>query len=355
MWGAIATALAPTVGGILGNMLSSGDRNGAVDATGRAMQELIAVGMPPDTAKRVIMEKFQSAGMLDPEMEKAINLNISKVAGIQEDPALKERQMSALNLIAQRASGGLNAEDRAKFNELRNQQAKEQEAKQQQIIQQYQMRGMGGAGAELAAALAESQSGANQASDQGDRLAAASSNTAREAALQVLQGGGTIRQQDFDVNKTRATAEDEMNRFNVANQIAQQTRNVGTRNQAQERNLNNQQQIMNANIGMENNERQRMNTAAGEDWDRKLKRATGMTSAAKENADALNRRATQTRGMWSDIGSGLGGGIGKYLTQQGNNNAPVTTQTSFDSELDFNNISPRAKKFARSDYDPSQA
>jgi hypothetical protein len=321
-------------------MLSSGDRNGAVDATGRAMQELINVGMPPDTAKRVILEKFQSAGMLDPEMEKAINLNISKVAGIQEDPALKERQMSALNLIAQRASGGLNAEDRAKFNELRNQQAKEQQAKQQQIIQQYQMRGMGGAGAELAAALAESQSGANQASDQGDRLAAASSNTAREAALQALQGGGTIRQQDFDVNKTRATAEDEMNRFNVNNQIAQQTRNVNTRNQAQEQNLNNQQQIMNA---------------AGQDWDRKLQRATGMTSAAKNNAEQLGIRANQTNRMWSQIGSGVGGGIAQYLTQKANDNGSVSTQTSPDSELDFNNISPTAKRFARSKYDPSQA
>lgn len=353
----IGAVAAPIVGGIIGNEMSRGDRDAARSASARALQAVIDLGFPPETAKQVVLDQYKQAGLLTPELETQISVDTSKVAGIQEDPALKERQMSALNLIAQRATGGLNAEDRAKFNELRNQQAKEQQAKQQQIIQQYQMRGMGGSGAELAAALAESQSGANQASEQGDRLAAQSSAAAREAALQALQGSGSIRQQDFDVNRTRATAEDEMNRFNVQNQIAQQARNVGAKNQAQQYNLSAAQRAQDANVQQLNQERLRMRQAEGTDWDRQANRAAMVSNALSGQANQLNNTAAQTSGMYSGIGSGIGAGLGAYQNQQNSDRMfnLISKKEDPGSQLDFTKISDRSKKFAGSGFDPGES
>ena len=202
-------ALGSVVGGLIGNAVSSGDRQQARNASDAAYQQLLSMGAPPDTAKAIILQQFKSAGNLSPEMEQYIQAGPSKVAGITEDPALKQKQMSALELLSQRATGGLNPEDRAKFAEIQSQVAKDNNARQQAIIQQAQQRGMSGSGAELAAALSNQQSGANQESQAGLQLGATASQKALQADLQSGQLGGQVRQQDFNVNQARASAEDE--------------------------------------------------------------------------------------------------------------------------------------------------
>lgn len=311
-------ALGGIVGGLIGGAISGGDSRTARESADKAYQELLNIGAPPETAKALVLQQFSSAGVLTPEMEQYIQQGPSQVEAITEDPALKERQMSALNLLAQRAeSGGLNPEDRAKYAEIRDQLAREQNAKQQQIVQQYQMRGMGGSGAELAAALSNQQAGANQASQAGNQLAAAASQNALQAALQSGQLGGQIRQQNFDVNKARASAADEMNRFNVQNRTAQQSRNVGARNQAQQFNLTNNQQLANANVAMGNQETQRQNQAKVDDWNNQVKLAKLKSGAYNDQAEDFNKRAQQTRDQYGQIGGTIGQAAGLLAMNKG--------------------------------------
>lgn len=311
-WGALIGGVA---GGLMGAGVSEGDDSTAKQAAANMYNELLSIGAPPDTAQALVLEKFKSAGQLTPKLEEYIQQGPSQTAAITEDPALKEKQMSALNLLSQRASGGLNPEDRAKYNEIREQLAKEQNAKQQQIIQNYQARGMGGSGAELQAALMNQQSGANQASSEGDRLAATASQNALQAALQSGQLGGQIRQQDFDVNKTKASAADEMNRFNTQNKTNQQARNVASQNQAQQYNLTNAQNIQNSNTSMANQETNRENEAKLTDWGNKVKLAQIRAGNYQTQANDFKGRAQATRDQYGQIGGALGTAAQLYASQ----------------------------------------
>jgi hypothetical protein len=306
--GSSAGAIGGVLGGVLGAGAASGDRNQSRQAADAAIKQLMDLGAPPDTAKALVLKQYQSAGNLTPEMEQYIKTGPSAVAGITEDPKLKEQQMSALNLLSQRASGGLNPEDRAKFADLQEEVSRDNNARQQALIQQYQQRGMGGSGAELAAALSNQQSGANQAAKAGRDVAASASQNALQAALQSGQLGSQIRGQDFSVNQARASASDEMNRFNTQNQMQQQARNVANANQAQAANLQNQQQLGNANTQMANSETSRQNQAQVDDWNNKVRLASIKSGAYQSQANDFAKRAQDTTNQMGAIGGALGQG-----------------------------------------------
>lgn len=311
-WMAAAAIAGPIIGGIIGNAAASGDREAARQAAAQAAAQLTSMGLPPDLSKQLILKEFQKAGTLTPEMEHEVNSGISQVSQIQEDPSLRNAQVAALNMFQQR-SKGLAPEDRAQLNGIRNQIASQEEAKRQQILQSFQQRGMGGSGAELAAQLAGAQSGANEASAQGDRLSAMASQNALQAMAQSGQLGGQIRGQDFDVNRTKASAADQFKQFDVQNQIARQARNVASANQAQAGNIQNTQNVSNANVQQANAETERANQAHQDYWNSLLQRNTAAANALNGQASNLQQQAGQTAGMWQGIGSGVGAGAGAYL------------------------------------------
>lgn len=254
---AIAMA-APVVGGILGKVFSGGARKKAEALAKEAYAEIDKLGLPPDEAMPLLLEKFKSAGMYTPELEQEINQEVSKVAQITEDPRLKDAQMRALESLQQSGRTGLNATDRAAYNKLRQESQRDTEARRQGIIQNMQARGQAGSGGELAAQLLSAQAGADQQSAAGDELAGAAAQRALQAMAQSGQLGGQVRGQDLDFNKTIAEAQDEMERFNIQNAVNRQQRNIGSKNQAQASNLANEQAIMNANAQQANQEQARI-------------------------------------------------------------------------------------------------
>lgn len=308
-WAAVA---APVIGGLLGNVLSSGDRQEARDALRRGMEELDAIGLPPDLSKRIVYEQFQQAGILTPELEQDIDLEASKVSLIEEDPALREAQMDALRGIQERSKIGLSPEDRLALNQIRSEVGRETEAKRQQILQNFAARGQGGSGAELIAALQANQAGAEQASQAGDRIGAMASQNALQALSSAGQLGGSIRQQDFGVAQAKAGAEDAFSlaQFNAANQ--RQARNVGAMNQAEQYNLGQAQRTADINTQMENQERLRMEEAKRDYWQDRMARANAYSGQADKWAGAKESDANRTAGMWSNIGSAVGTGITAY-------------------------------------------
>ena len=334
-----AIIAAPIVAGIAGNLMGSGDRDAAREAAARAYREAMSLGMPPNLAKALVLEKFKSAGVMTPELEQQINIGPSEVAGIKEDAATRNAQMQALQQL-QMSGRGLTPQDRAKFNQIRDENARDAEAKRQQIMQSFAQRGMGGAGNELAAQLQQAQASSNQASSQGDLLASASAENALNAIRQAGDLGGQMRTQDFNVANTKAQAADQFNRFNTENQIARQTRNMSSRNDAQASNLQNAQNLSNANVGQANAELQRQNQAQRDYWDDQLKRTTLRSNAAAGQATALNASADRTANQWAGAGSGIASGLGAYNSYNAkNSNNKNTTQ------LDSKTVDPNDPKY----------
>jgi len=316
--GGVAAA-APIVTGIMGASANKKAMAAAQAAMERATAIIEETGMPPDLSAPVIIQELRRAGIYNPEMEAQINTAVSKVSQIQEDKSLRDTQVQALQNMSRLGKAGLTPDERAQMNQARQAVQRDLEAKQQQIIQNMQMRGQSGSGAELAARLGASQAGADRASEEGDRISA----LAQARALQAIQSSsnmaGGLRSQDFDVESTKAGAADEFERFNIANQIGTQQRNVSSQNAAQLGNLQESQRIADTNVGMANQEKYRQNQAKRDFWQDKLaynSARAGIASNAAQYAGAQDKANAQ---MWSGIGAGVGSGlgsIGNYLNQQ---------------------------------------
>jgi hypothetical protein len=308
--------IAQLAGGLLGGILGSADKQKAKDLADQAYAELINSGMPPDQSKEIIMQKFQEAGILSPDLEQHVALGPSKVAGISEDGSLRDAQTGALQKLQQVSRGGLRPEDRAAYNQLRNEGNQALQGKIGQIQQGFQSRGQGGQGAELAAMLSASQEGANRASQQGDQISADASRRALEALGTSGQMAGQIRGQDFDVARTKANAEDEFARFNAQNAMAIQSRNIAAKNAAQLQNLQSKQNVMNANTTQANNELLRQKQAERQYYADQVARHKMISDAKMNQSNVYAGSAANTAQNWQSIGAGAGGFLNNMNADQ---------------------------------------
>jgi len=316
---AIGSALAPIAGGVIGNISSRGDREKAQQALDAAMAEIDAIGAGPDLQREIILEKFKSVGVLTPQLEKDLGDAVSQAAQVQEDPSLREAQMSALQLLKDRSETGIGPEERAAFNEMRNKVQRDVQGQRGQILQQLQQRGMGGSGAELVAQLQAAQSGANQQAEEADRLAAEASRASLSALDKYGNMSGSIRGQDNTIAQAKASAADEMSRFNLQNQIARQTRNTNSSNEAQKYNLNAAQQASDQNTAQANQELNRQRSAEAQEYANRAAQAERKANALQGKASNDQNNANSTAQMWSGIGSGVGSGLGAGANYLQNN------------------------------------
>jgi hypothetical protein len=326
-------------GGIIGAINSSADRNAAQQAAQNAVQEITSIGAPPDLAKQILLKHFESAGLLTPAVESAINQGDSSLSSYTEDPNLKNAQMGALSMLQQRGHGGLTAIDRAAFNDMRAKLATDAEGKRQQILQNFAQRGLAGSGAELAAQLQAQSSAQNQASQQGDAIAAAASQRALEAMTNAGQLGGQMRGQDFGVAQGKAQSQDAINRFNAANSQDVQARNVAAQNQSRQYNLANNQRLLDSNTNMDNAEQYRQADAQRQYWQDQLNAAAAKSNAYNNQATNLLGQANSAANMYQKLGTGLGGAVASYgdysLKQQKlDQQAGKPKQASSDEEED---------------------
>ncbi len=313
VWGTVAgMAGASLIGGLMGGSAAKKAAAAQQRAAAAALAEYANLGVPPELAKEIILQQYQQQGILTPELEQEIELQSSQVAQIKEDPALRNQQMSALDLISQAARGGLSAADRAGYNELRSSTQRDSEAKRQQILQQMGARGMSGSGAELMTQLQSAQGSDDQASAAADRLAAQASINALNSIAQQSQQAGSLRTQDLDVNKMRANAEDQRNQFLYTNSAARQSTNVAARNAAQAANLQQKQNIANQNVGQANAELNRQREAQQTEWQNKMNLASAKANANLGIGAAQQAAGQQQANMYQGIGNALAQGIGTY-------------------------------------------
>lgn len=311
-----AGLIANTVGGIIGNIFASGDKAEAQKQSKEAYQMLMDLGVPLEQARPLLVEEMKRQGVYTPEMEEAITLPESEVAQIQEDAKTRDLQGKALELISQRADGGLTSQDRLAFNKSRQQAEQSANAKTQQIVQNAAMRGQSGGGAELAAALIAGQEGANRISSEGDEISAAAAQNALSSIAQLGNQAGALRSQDFNVAQTKADASDRRNQINTANDVSRQTRNVGSRNTAQQNNLSEAQRIADNNTAIRNQELQRQRAGELTDWNARTALAQLKASGKQNYANTLSGQAAQTAGQFAGVGSAVGAGLGNIANYE---------------------------------------
>ncbi len=332
---AIASGVAPIVGGILGNSANKKAMAAAQAALAQAREIIDQVGAPPDLSAAIIMDQFQQVGLLTPEMEQAIQLGVSRVAKIEEDKSLRDAQVNALKELQQRGRTGVTAEEQAQFNVSRQGVQRDLEAKQQQLKQDLAMRGQAGSGAEIAARLLSSQESADRASEEADRINALAASRALEAISRSGDLGGNIRGQDFQVESTKAGAQDEFDRFNVQNQIGREQRNVGSRNVAQEKNLDVKQQVHQRNVETANQERLRQAEAKRQHWLDSLEYARARANPYGQQAQMEMQSGQNKAQMWSGIGSGVGSAFGSLANYYGNKSSAPAQRKNYVEETGY--------------------
>ena len=179
-------------------------------------------------------------------------------------------------------------------------------------------RGQGGSGAELTAQLMAGQNAADLASEQSDSLMAQAQQRALQALGESANQASNIRGQDFSIANTKAQALDERNKFLQQNAIDRQQRNVGSLNNAQLANLQEQQRIADANTAMKNQELQRQAEAAAQNYRDKLAAAQAKANAYTGQQQYYQAQAQNTAQQMAGIGSALGTGISGYTQGQQN-------------------------------------
>lgn len=318
---AIASVAAPIVGGIVGNIMAQGDRKNAKKMMKKAIAELEALGMPPDTSKALLLQEFERQGVYSPELEQDLTDSMpeSEMGKLEEDVELRDTQKKVLSELQNRARVGLSAEDRAALNQVRAEVQRDAKANRDAILTRMAAQGMGGSGASLAAQLQASQGSADQAASGSDTLMAQAQQRALQALGESANQAGNIRSQDFNVNSARAQALDERNRFLQQNAIDRQSRNVGNLNQAQQMNLAEQQRIADANAAQANREKERQAAAQSSDFQNKLALANAKSNAYTGQANYYGQQAQNTAQSFAGMGSAIGSGISAYGQQQNSN------------------------------------
>lgn len=317
-WAAVAAAAAPIVGGLIGNIMSQGDRNKAKSAMKQAMAELEAVGFPPDMSKEIIFKEFEQVGILTPELEEDIQIASSEFLNIKEDPNLRNTQLEALNKFKQQAETGLGGEERAALNSIQQATRQDVRAKQEQILADQARRGMAGSGNEIIANLQASQAGADSASAQGNELMSLIAQRVRQGAQDMSGAAQNLRSQDYQVASDKAQALDARNQYLHANSTARQQRNVANINDANRLNLGQKQQTADSNTSMANQEKLRQNQAERQYYMDKLDYAKAKSNALTGQQQYYQDRAKETADMYSGAGKAAGEGISAYMKKKGN-------------------------------------
>lgn len=318
-WVAVAVVAANVIGGMMANNSNKKAQAAADQAIAAARAEIEKVGAPPDQSRVIILDKLKQAGVLTPQMEQNINAGVSQLAEYKESVEGRDAQLNALQLMTRASKEGLGATERADLNKLRTQAAIDAEAKRQQILQSLQARGIAGGGSELASQLSAQQNQYQVASEEGDRMAQQAQARALQAMQQSASAGQSLRGSDLAYAQATKGAADEFKKFDTANQLGVQQRNVGVSNTAQAANLSEKQRIQDTNTQAENEEKYKQLQRERQYWQDKLQYAQALNNpgggAAADRELAKGKQDAEYKsGMANSVASGIasmyGGGAG---------------------------------------------
>ena len=264
------------------------------------------VDIPNPDEMKLQLQQYVQQGLLTPEDAQAVVQNPSSFNQIVNDPAFKQAQMQALTGLQDVANqGGLTSIDKARMNDIANQEGVQARGAREAISQNAAERGVGGSGLEFLSQLKNQQSTASDQSNRDTSVAA----DAQQRALQALVDSGTmagnIRGQDYSEASQKAAAEDAINRFNAANQQQTNLYNTGVQNQAQATNLAAKQNIADTNTSLANQQQQYNKGLYQQQFQNQLQKAGGQAGASQTD---LKNQVQGINQIESGAGNILAGG-----------------------------------------------
>lgn len=315
---AAASAAAPILTSIVGNLNSADDRAAAEAAQQKAIQEIERIGAGPDLAKKIMLREFEVAGVLTPQIEKAIELEAPKVAQIKEDPRFKQAQLSALKAFQERSVAGFTPEEMYEAEKQRRIAERSAASQRASVLENLRARGLMDSGAGLAAQLQSADLLAEQQAEEASRRSAMASQRALQSITQGGAYAGQVRGQEFGIAKDKASAKDEFDKFNIQNQIARQQRDIERSMQAQQFNLQMQQDVMNRNVLAANAELLRQRTAEQQMFQNRMNVASLRAGAYGQQGQQFQQQAAQTQQAWGAGGSGISQGLSSLAAYEAN-------------------------------------
>jgi hypothetical protein len=267
-------------------------------------KEFKNIALPDLEQMKLQLQEYVSQGILTPEEAEAELLNSNAYDSMDLDSQGKEAQLAALRSLEEIGNeGGLTASDKAKLQAIKNEEQTAARGSREAILQNAAARGVGGSGLELMAQLQNDQDSATRASSRDLNVAA----QAQERALQALQSagqlGGNINQQQFGQQSQIADSKNEIAKFNAANKQNVNMTNVAANNQAQATNLQNRQNISNANVDQQNKQQQYNKELGQQGFQNQMQKAAGQAGIAQSQA---NQAAQDEQGNKNLIGTGIG-------------------------------------------------
>lgn len=223
----------------------SGGDGGASASMAEMLKRLDKVQLPDIEKMRLILEEPELVGQLIAETQ-----GPSALEDVQVDPRLKEQQMRALQMLAERGQQGLTEEDRIAYRQMQDQVAADEQARQASIVASMQQAGMADSGTALAAQLSSSQAAAQRQAQQSAQMAQAALQAKREALSQSGQMAGQMGAQEFAQGAQKASAQDAINQFNLMNRMNVQQQNLSEKQRIRDTktDLSNQQQMYNKGL-----------------------------------------------------------------------------------------------------------
>lgn len=258
-------------------------------AMAQVLKRLDAVGLPDTEKMKILLEMPEFAGMLEAEQ-----LGPAAEEQIQVDPRLKEAQMQALEMLAQRGKQGLTEEDKLSFKDLQQQVGAQEQARQTGILRQMAERGTLDSGAQLAAQLSSSQAASDQAAKNANELAKTSLEAKRNAMMQQAQAASGIRSQDYQQEQNLAQARNAIQQFNTQNRQNVAASNLSTKQRLgeQQSGLRNQEQMYNKQLDQQK-------------FENELRKAGAAGSALQNQAGMFANQAAQQSAANQQVIGGL--------------------------------------------------
>lgn len=304
----LAIPAAISAGTSIAGMVQQAQANGASKAQlDQVIQQYIAINVPDPAQQKLELQHYQLTGELSPKLEQTIKQDPTSFQNIVKNQQYSSAQNNALQQLQSLGEeGGLSLSDKADLQQQQLQNASKDKANRDAITDQMARRGQGGSGTELQAQLA-----GNQAA--GDRAAQTSLQTlgsARDRALQSIQGAGSLatslQGQDYQRQSDLASAQDKINQFNTTNAQSVQQRNANTTNAADAANLAASQKVSDANTDLSNKEQQYNSQLYQQQYEDQLQKEQGIANATTGSANAGRANGATTAQQFGAVGSAAG-------------------------------------------------
>lgn len=309
--GGIVAGAGGVISSIIGGNAAAKKEAAAEAARQAAVQAWLQVNVPNVEDQKVELQHYAVTGQLTPKHEQAFQQAQSKLVGMQIDPTSREAELKALQGMQDVASsGGMDAQARASEAQALNAAGAHEAGQRGAIEQSFAARGVGGAGAQLAAELQASQGDADQAAS----LGLQSASQGEQRALQAMAGAGslagTLNSQDYTQAANAAAAQDAINRFNTQTQQGVEHTNVSGDNSAQAANVANAQAVSNANVGVDNQQEMHNKGLYQQQFQDESQIAAGKANAEAGVATQANAGADKQTQLWGNIGNAVAQGAG---------------------------------------------